>query len=172
MIDKKGFTLMELLVVIAIISIIMSIAIAGLSRFTTNSRDSKRIADLEYVAQSLEQFKNNNTNGLYPILYYNLNGLTGWDAIDKIQPSFFSYLKDKPQDPLPPTTCTNYLYSISADQLSYTLYTRLENTNFPQAKQIKPTPVAPAGGVYNQQTYSVNSGPCTGTTFNYWINNP
>lgn len=53
---KWGFTLIELVVVMAIVILIALIIIASIAKSKGKSRDQKRIADLNYIAQSLAQY--------------------------------------------------------------------------------------------------------------------
>jgi prepilin-type N-terminal cleavage/methylation domain-containing protein len=168
---KNGFTLLELTVVIAIMLILIALGTNSALIFMRNSRDEKRIADLQQVSNSLEQYKANNIDGLYPSL--DSVSLYPWNTIDHITSDFRNYLKDLPSEPNPPSTCRSYLYANSPNQKQYTLFTRLENSNFPEATQPKPTPAGRPFGISNNDiSYTVSAGTCSGTTFNYWINNP
>ncbi len=61
---KEGFTIIEILVAITIIGLLSSISIVSLSGVRKNSRDSKKIADLERIQTALEFYFMDNYN--YP----------------------------------------------------------------------------------------------------------
>ena len=52
---SSGFTLIELLVTIAIIAVISVVAVALFSNASVNARNGKRVAELESIANALEQ---------------------------------------------------------------------------------------------------------------------
>jgi prepilin-type N-terminal cleavage/methylation domain-containing protein len=51
---NKGFTLIELLVVIAIVALLASVAIVAMNSARTDSRNTKRMADLKQIQAALE----------------------------------------------------------------------------------------------------------------------
>jgi len=63
-IKTKGFTLIELLVVIAIITILSTVAMAGLNSARTKGRDAKRLSDIKSLQKALELYYD--TCGGYP----------------------------------------------------------------------------------------------------------
>ena len=65
--NPSGFTLIELLVVIAIIAILSVIGIAVYSGVQKNTRDARRKADIDAIAQSLETAKTIGST-TYPIM--------------------------------------------------------------------------------------------------------
>ena len=167
---QRGFTLIELIVVMSIIAIIWGLVLASFLTVIKNSRDSRRIADVTQFSNTLEQFRSNNIDGIYPAVSTE-PGFT-WGTFDQINNASDNYMKNIPVEPNPSQTCSNYLYSVSVDHKTYTLFTELENTTSKEAAQTKPTPIASPAGNYYGNTFTVKNGPCKGTTFNYWINNP
>ena len=170
--SKKGFTLIEILVVIVIIVLLASMAIASYATFTRNARDTKRIADIAKISNALEQYKSNNLDGLYAGLYSDAPISYTYDLINQVQPNFKNYIRDMPQDPKPSASCSNYLYSVSADGKRYTVFTTLENSTLKEAVAVKTTPNALPVGTLTSTTFLVKSGACVGQIFNYWSNNP
>lgn len=61
---KKGFTLIELLVVIGIIGLLASLAIVSLNSARAKARDAVRLANMQRIVTSLEQFYD--SKGRYP----------------------------------------------------------------------------------------------------------
>lgn len=61
---KKGFTLLELLVAIGIISLLFALGINSYSSLTKQSRDAKRVSDLQSIRSALELYRTR--NDLYP----------------------------------------------------------------------------------------------------------
>jgi len=57
---KRAFTLIEILVVVAIIGILAAIVILMLDKAQSRSRDSRRIADLNTIAQAISLYRENN----------------------------------------------------------------------------------------------------------------
>ena len=53
----RGFTLTEMMVVTGIIGLLVGIAIYGVREIKTRSRDETAIADIEQIAQLVEQYK-------------------------------------------------------------------------------------------------------------------
>lgn len=62
---RKAFTLIELLVVIAVIGVLSSIVIASLNQVRAKARDTKRLADMRTISNSLTVYAID-TNGNYP----------------------------------------------------------------------------------------------------------
>jgi len=126
---NKAFTLIEILVVMAIIGILASVGLGNFQSAQVKARDSKRKAELNQVAKSLEVYFNDKKQ-------YPLSSATGeilgctnesactlgavfQDENDTI------YMINLPIDPKSPAYDYSYL---SADGTSYQLYARLENT--------------------------------------------
>lgn len=63
--SKWGFTLIELVVVMAIVIILALIIITNIAKSKGRSRDQKRIADLNYIAQSMAQYNAQYRSYLY-----------------------------------------------------------------------------------------------------------
>lgn len=104
---RAGFTLLELLVTIAIIGTISTIAIAVVSIARAQSRDVKRISDLQEVRKALELYYD--VNGRYPI--FNCGGqssvysddTTPGDGFDckweRLGDALAPYIANFPKDP-------------------------------------------------------------------------
>jgi general secretion pathway protein G len=124
--NKKGFTLIELLVVIAIIGLLSTLAVVALSSARLKARDSKRLSDLKQVQTALELYFTD--NNAYPAgaainlgtaNYICLNDAAGFTVTGCADP----YMGLVPSDPL---STQNYVYTVAAGNLSYTLTAVLE----------------------------------------------
>lgn len=60
----KGFTLIELLVVVSILAVLTAVGVLIFKSVLQNSRDQKRIRDLETISQALELYRYD--QGYYP----------------------------------------------------------------------------------------------------------
>jgi len=98
----SGFTLIELLVVIAIISLLSSVVLSSLSGARANSRDARRLQDINQIRTALELYYND--NGQYPFpnesgfyASYNSSGVhKEWSILAaELQP----YIEPLPVDP-------------------------------------------------------------------------
>lgn len=72
---ERGFTLIELLVVIAIIGLLSSIVLASLSSARAKSRDSKRVAEMRNIEESLHLYAINNNGNIPMSAYNNMNSI-------------------------------------------------------------------------------------------------
>ena len=95
---KNGFTLLELLVVIAIIGILVTLGVGSYNLVSQQSRDAKRISDLQNVRTALETYRAQNNS--YPT---NPTPLAG-------------YINSWPSDPV-----VGYAYYYSGSSSDYTL---------------------------------------------------
>lgn len=156
---EKGFTLVELLVVIAIIGILSSVLLANFIGVRERARDATRKSDLKQIQSALELYRSD--KGEYPTVISDTNSI--------FVPNYISKL---PFDPLRTSNCPTYIFS--SDKNKYTLFAALENNNDLEAVNPKPTPAyAPFGNTSTDNTtFSVTSGQCSGSVYNYWVNNP
>jgi len=84
---KAGFTIIELMIVITIIGILSAISVVALNQIRKDSRDSKKITDLERIQTALEFYFMDNHN--YPDihiengedLYNHILGLNNYSAL-------------------------------------------------------------------------------------------
>lgn len=87
---QRGFTLIELLIVVAIIAILTLIAISIYAGVQKRTRDSRRQAEIDSLAKSIEVRKNP-TTGIY---------IYGADPVDATKNYYNEdYPQAKPQDP-------------------------------------------------------------------------
>ncbi len=113
---KSAFTLIELLIAIFIIAIISTLAYVSLGVVKANGRDTKRLADINSLRQSLELYKDHEGN--YPV---DLNSQQ--DAL--VGSGGRIYLKPMPKDPL-----TKEIYSYQRIATSnYQIVFNLERDN-------------------------------------------
>lgn len=110
--NKLGFTLIELMVVISIIG---SLATAGLTLFNNvskNARDSRRRADIKAIALALEQYKTQNGN-------YPYDPTAGWMYSNQYDDAFSGpqwltdlvtsgFMRQLPTDPTNSQNCGGY----------------------------------------------------------------
>lgn len=54
---RSGFTVLELLIIIAILCILLALVLVGLEGARKNSRNEKRMANVQAIALGLEQFR-------------------------------------------------------------------------------------------------------------------
>ena len=109
---KKGFTLVEILVVATIIMVLAGIGIVSYSTLSKQSRDSRRIADLQNLRSALEFYRSD--NDLYPLTA----------ALDDLVTN--GYLNSIPKDPKDPDQ--EYMYC-SSNGSEYELCTDLEGVD-------------------------------------------
>ena len=141
---KKGFTLVELLVSITIIGILANIGLATFTSAQAKSRDVKRKAHLKQLADAFEAYYND--YGQYP------------DDADIAFDQVFTdgktiYMVKLPKDP---TQGLTYEYLPAADNKSFQLYARLENSNDPAVLTFTSPP--------NCGTLDCNYGVSSGNT--------
>lgn len=117
-----GFTLIELLVVIGIISILASLLMANFVGVRQRGRDGQRKSDLRQIQSALELYRAD--NGSYPNAIYSVSCPTSSALTSG---SGTTYITRVPCDPLDKST--GYVYTYSAVNNSYTLYSCLENVN-------------------------------------------
>jgi len=130
--NKKGFTLIELLVVIAIIGLLSTLAVVALGSARQKARDSKRLSDVKQIQTALElYFTDNNsyptTTGATADLgmagYECLGGAGFADSGDCSSPIYMGLV---PKEPTP--TQGQYIYTVDADLMGYTIALSLEGT--------------------------------------------
>ncbi|MBP9691523.1 type II secretion system protein, partial [Candidatus Woesebacteria bacterium] len=92
----KGFTLVELVVVITIIGIMTTVGIVSYRNTLKESRDQKRIVNLQSIRSSLELYRSSQANSVYPTLLsllppagfpLPLDPLTGVDTVYSYTPT-------------------------------------------------------------------------------------
>lgn len=138
--SKAGYTLIELIIVAGIIGVLSSIVLASINEIRQNSRDAKRIADLENIALALGLYKEE--NGEFP------NG-AGYDGggvgqategricsgcTGPINVDLLEYLGEIPEDPLHDGLTYGYYYdpahSCETQSTKAALYAiRMENVS-------------------------------------------
>ncbi|MDZ7587218.1 MAG: type II secretion system protein [Patescibacteria group bacterium] len=167
---KKGFTLIEMLVVIAIIGILASIGLGTFTSAQRKARDARRKNDLTTVAKALEVYFNDHS--LYPADDDDSHQIKGCNTdVDPTEitcdwGSAFQHANTTPATvyliilPSDSTASQTYYYEASADQQSFQLYARLENTA---------DPAVPKDG-NDPQNYDIKCG--TENYCNYGISSP
>lgn len=128
---KTAFTMVELIIVIAIIAFLAVSSTLVLTKFVWNSRDSRRVADINQIKKWLEIYYMDNNK--YPMPESDLNFAT-WTALWAeisykwvLWNSLSSdlYLKKWPSDPS--NSQQYYTYWVTADKRQYQISTVLEN---------------------------------------------
>ncbi len=126
-IQKKitGFTLIELIVVMAIISIIATFLMANFAGVRERSRDATRKSDVSQIRNALEIYRSD--EGFYPSTLYPA-GTTECTSEYPLtnDAGTVVYMEKIPCDP---SDNSAYEYTVSADQLTYTIRACLENDN-------------------------------------------
>lgn len=108
---QKGFTLVELLVVIAIIGVLATLVLLQLGSARARARDTKRIADINQLRTSAEQYYDDN-GGKYPVA-------ASWST------DLAKYLTKVPVDPL---SGDSYNYAVDATRGKFQFWATLEQT--------------------------------------------
>ncbi|MBP6925791.1 MAG: type II secretion system protein [Candidatus Pacebacteria bacterium] len=98
-----GFTALELLVVLAIIGILISVALTGIDLSRKRARDNARIADVQNIILSLEQY--HDTCREYPEDIYDQNTNNGCPTGSTI--TWASFMPTTPAD----VSGVDYLYA-------------------------------------------------------------
>lgn len=127
---QAGFTLMELLVVIVLLGIIITLGLTSYTSSQKKSRDMRRKSDLRNISIVLEAYYTD--KGRYPnssvgkIMGCGTNDTQEcvWEAVFTDQYSTM-YMQKLPGDPV---TTRTYYYIVGAQNKSFQIYTRLENT--------------------------------------------
>lgn len=168
---KQGFTLIELLVVVSIISILSAFLMANFIGVRQRGRDAQRKSDLRQIQSALELYRAD--NGKYP--GFGQNNIYGWTYASSLNGLEPNYMQEIPSDPTTGDTCPGYLLSVDSNFSKYTIFVKLENTNDLDATKTKQGPSAPPGGgaaPSPSTSYTVPSGTCGSSTYNFWVNNP
>lgn len=120
---RAGFTLIELLIVMVILAVLLSLGVGNFFSSQSKSRDSRRKADLQHIAQALEVYYNDKRG--YPVSTGNsgIGGQSWGDPfVDPDNEDETIYMNVLPTDP-----SDGAYYYTSTDGRSYQLYARLEN---------------------------------------------
>ena len=125
---NKAFTLVELIVVITILSVLATVAFISFQWYATDSRDTKRMADIATISKGLQAYVALNSILPEPSelkTKINFNGnllLTQWYAgISVLNTLRVSEIQD-------PVDETFYTYSTNADNTKFQLVGFLENS--------------------------------------------
>lgn len=149
----RGFTLVELLVVIAILAILSTLGVSNFQTARIKARDLSRKSDLQTIAKSLEAYVNDHRT--YPssdssgqIICQPPGTVCPWGEPFTDGTTIYSSI-------LPQDSLTSYAYFYSSNGTSYSLYTRLENTQDQSITTFDP--VVYCGGT-NLCNYKISSG--------------
>ncbi len=133
----RGFTILELITVIAIIGILSTISFGFISSSQKRARDSKRKADLNIIAQSIDLYYSDSrqlpTGNSGTCDFDSNNTANPWipGILQQYVPSTQGSGSILPRDPLykPGITNNNYFYKYTCteDLSSYTLSAVMEN---------------------------------------------
>ncbi|KUK79544.1 MAG: fimbrial protein pilin [Microgenomates bacterium 39_7] len=120
MINKKNaaFTLIEVLVATTIVAVLTAIGVVSYSSASRNSRDAKRLSDVEQIRAALEMYRAD--NGSYP-------GSIDLSGSGELSSGTNVYMSPIPQDPKYPTHF--YIYSGSDDDYTLTIYLEKNSVN-------------------------------------------
>ena len=114
---RSGFTLIEILVVVTIIALLTAIGMVSYASANRNSRDAKRLTDVEQIRAALEMYRAD--QGGYPLL------ITFGDPLSYGSNTYMSRI---PQDPKDPSYSYSYTYN-SANDYTLTIYSEKEGEN-------------------------------------------
>ncbi len=125
----QAFTLIELIVVITILAILWTIAFISLQWYNAQSRDSRRISDIQNIKKSLELFSLNSwkfpePDDKYIISYWPQVFRYQWVVWEQVSTNLSRNLNKKPTDPL---TESEYIYSRTYAGTEYELLSIYES---------------------------------------------
>jgi len=145
---KKGFTLIELLVVIAIIGILSSVVIVSLNNARSKARDSSRKSNAQAMTTAIALYSSEQVPEKAALSTDAAAVPAGWysDGLDNQilgylhltnaalrtitpNPALSTYLKSLPTDSGSLDADAIYTYSNAADNTTFCLGARLENTS-------------------------------------------
>jgi|SRR3989304_4803890 len=170
---SRGFTLVELLVIIGLVGVIFAgtITLINPAHQLQKGRDAQRKGDLKTIQQAAELFRADNSR--YPMFGSEASPVGGWAPASSMVLNIggVTYLRTIPTGPSG-NSC-DYVYMVPGSGNVYSLYTNLENTQDRDATAVKPAPAVCSGCSNNGNvTITINSGSCSGRTYNYWANSP
>ena len=155
---KNGFSLVELLIVLGIIGLLMVIGVILLGTARERARDAKRLSDMQFIKQAMEDFYYNNNK--YPQAPTPVTlGDVGSKVICSGTPNGFAetrsacgtgtvYLDPIPTPPEPkPAQLSGYIYTATNPTATYTLDAALEGAVNGLSGKIEITP----GGLIMKQ---------------------
>ncbi len=127
---KNGFTLVEVIVTISIIAVLATISFLTFSSYIVESRDTKRIVDVESIAAALDvSFKRNGSTYPRPISAVVVS-YTGSDNTEKPYALLWFVkdwlVSDFNSIPVDPSTSDYYAYAVTTDRKYYELAATLE----------------------------------------------
>jgi len=136
---KEGFTIIELMVVITIIGILSTISVVAFNEIRKNSRDSKRISDLERIQTALEFYFMDSYNypsgyietgeniSEYKLGYNNYKSLCENGFKSSCDPLEKTYMGIIPIPSSPPNYSGFYYIKINGNDPSYKIFFYLES---------------------------------------------
>ncbi len=118
MINKKNpaFTLIEVLVATTIIAVLTAIGVVSYASASRNSRDAKRLSDVEQIRAALEMYRAD--VGDYPA------SITFGGTLSSADNTYMSPIPQDPKDP-----AYSYSYSGSDDDYTLTIYSEKNSAN-------------------------------------------
>lgn len=146
---NNGFTLLEILVAVAIIAIIIAMAVPNFMGFRERARDARRKSDLSQIQKALEIYKSDQNPPNYPDNGF-MDGLCNQCWSQLVDCTGNIYMRKLPCDPK--SNNPYYFNKDGSDNLRYTLFSCLENTEDPNEDQIGAQECADMG----RESYSVN----------------
>ncbi len=126
----KAFTLVELLIVVTIIAILVTIWTMSFFSYMKDANDSKRTTDIQTIKIHLDNYRRNHSF-LYPTVWFTgSTKIMNWSTEMANQwpfDEFMAWKVDLVKVPLDPLAKKPYLYSVSADRLTYQVTATLES---------------------------------------------
>lgn len=144
---RKSFTLIEILVVIIVVGVLSSFILVGMSSISKDSRDSKRIVELERIRNAIWSGSNMGANG-YPITPDQGSGSRAICCLGTGDTTNCSEVEaliggSVPKDPLFQTGNKEWCYNYKSDGTTFDLYAKLEEGGVISFSETKTTLVKP-----------------------------
>jgi prepilin-type N-terminal cleavage/methylation domain-containing protein len=144
---KQSFTLIEILVVIIVVGVLSSFILVGMSSISKDSRNSKRIVEIERIRNAIWSGSNMGING-YPATPDQGSSSRAWCCLGAGDSTNCSEIEaliggSIPKDPSYTGANKEWCYSYKSDGTTFDLYAKLEDGGVISLSETKTTTVKP-----------------------------